>query len=185
MDIKCSPVRHTGHKFSDGRRLGMGSVWRMRGMVVSITALAVVTALFSTGCSSGGKKQPAVSTTGPVSYMVTADSTPFYKYGPQQANGADMQLKRGEEVVMLERHYGYSRVQNQGGDSGYVATEDVIPAPHQQNLASAPGRKTGGHGSSGSGPAKLGRGPDFDQPNDVPLPSKQPPSDEPAPSYRY
>ncbi|MGB8355174.1 MAG: hypothetical protein WCD79_14850 [Chthoniobacteraceae bacterium] len=139
-----------------------------------------MSALFNTACSSS-TPPPPTSATGPVRYIVTADTTAFYKYGPAQANGADMQLKKGSEVVMLERHYGYSRVQILDGDSGYIPTDDIAPSPHQPTLAAAPMKKSGG-GSSGS---HGGRKPDFDQPNDVPLPSTQPPSDEPVPSFRY
>ena len=135
--------------------------------------------LFNTACSTSAPPPPS-SAAGPVRYMVTADTTPFYKYGPAQANGADMQLKKGREVVMLERHYGYSRVQvADGGDAGYISTDDIAPSPHPQALATAPIKKSGG-GSRGGG-----RAPDFEQPNDVPLPSTQKPSDEPAPSFRY
>ena len=94
-------------------------------------------AFFNTACSTSAPTPPATSA-GPVRYIVTADQTAFYKYGPAQANGADMQLKKGREVVMLERHYGYSRVQLEEGDSGYVPTDDIAPSPHQPTLASAP-----------------------------------------------
>ena len=145
-------------------------------------SLVVMTALLNAGCSSSAPA-PAPAT-GPVRYVVTADETAFYKYGPAQANGADMKLKRGREVVMLERHYGYSRVQTDEGDSGYVPTDDIAPSPHQPDPTLAAVKKTGstgGGGSHGGG----GRTPVFDQPNDVALPSSQPPSDAPAPSFRY
>ena len=173
MQSKCPSVRrdYTGKSPRKGD-------WRISGIFLSIT---IMIALFNTACSTSAPPPPATSA-GPVRYIVTADETAFYKYGPAQANGADMQLKKGREVVMLERHYGYSRVQLEEGDSGYVPTDDIAPSPHQQALASAPVRKSGG---SSGGSRGGGRTPDFDQPNDVPLPSAQPPSDEPVPSFRY
>ncbi len=53
--------------------------------------------------------------------------TPMYRYGPAQNFGPDMTLKQGQHVVLMRREYGYSRVMTDEGQSGYVATEDIVP----------------------------------------------------------
>ena len=63
------------------------------------------------------------------SFITSAASTPFYKYGPAQAFGADENLNAGTHLTMLKRDFGYSRVMMDNGVSGFVPTEDVKPAP--------------------------------------------------------
>ena len=62
-------------------------------------------------------------------YMITAMRTPFYRYGPAQATGADFVLMKGQNVTLLKRSFGYSQIMTADGQSGYVATEDIGPAP--------------------------------------------------------
>jgi hypothetical protein len=149
-------------------------------MLAVLLPLALVNTLFNTACSSN---TPPPSASGvPVRYIVTAEETPFYKYGPAQANGPDLKLRKGRILIMLDRHYGYSRVETDDNEAGYVGTDDIAPAPQESALVPGPIKKPGdGQSRSRSG----ARTPDFDQPNDVPLPSGQPPSDQPAPSFRY
>ena len=61
-------------------------------------------------------------------YIVTAASTPFYKYGPAQG-GADFMLVKDQRVTMLNRSFGFCRVMTEKGQTGYVPTEDIAPAP--------------------------------------------------------
>lgn len=150
--------------------------WRLSALLLP---LSMFNLLFNTACSA-----PRVEASGdtPV-YVVTATQTPFYKNGPAQAVGADLSLKKGEMLTLLERHYGYSRVQTGDGQTGYVATDDIAPAPPETPKASVAARlkKTGGFGSA----AGSVRAPDFEQQNDAALPSTQPSSDTPVPSFRY
>ena len=62
-------------------------------------------------------------------YVVSTPQTPMFWYGPAQSFGPDFNLQQGQHVVMLKREFGYSRVQTDAGQSGYVATEDLQPAP--------------------------------------------------------
>ncbi len=62
-------------------------------------------------------------------YTVSAVTTPFYKYGPAQAFGADETLSNGAHLTMLKREFGYSHVMLDNGLSGYVATDDLKAAP--------------------------------------------------------
>jgi hypothetical protein len=127
-------------------------------------------------CSSA-PKNPAAAGGKPGFYLVSAQQTPFYKFGPAQGNGPDAQLKKGQLLTMVEKHYGYSRVQTEDSQTGFVATDDLEPAPSEPAPTSAPAGKKIGRGS--------GRAPGFEQPNDIPLPAEQLPSDIPAPSFRY
>src|SRR4051812_29569328 len=74
----------------------------------------------------GGCNQPQPKTT---SYLVAPKTAEFYKYGPAQAFGADFALQRGARVTMVRRDFGFSQVRLEDGTIGYVATEDLKPAP--------------------------------------------------------
>ena len=62
-------------------------------------------------------------------YSVAANQTPFYRHGPQQGNGPDMQLPRDSIMKVIRPSFGYVKVQLQDGENGYVANEDIHPAP--------------------------------------------------------
>lgn len=83
-------------------------------------------ALLAAGCSSSLK--PALSGTTGGWFSVAANQTPFYRYGPQQGNGPDMQLPRDSIMKVIRPSFGYVKVQLQDGESGYVASEDIRPA---------------------------------------------------------
>ncbi len=83
--------------------------------------------LLAVGCASSGK--PKVFSGGTDTwYAVTADQTPFYKYGPQQGSGPDMQLEHDSIMKVIRPSFGYVKVKLQDGASGYVASEDIRPA---------------------------------------------------------
>jgi len=62
-------------------------------------------------------------------WMINVSRSPIYRFGPAQSFGADFNLDKGTIVTMLKREYGYSHVMMEEGQSGFVATEDLIPAP--------------------------------------------------------
>ena len=61
--------------------------------------------------------------------MVSNDYSLFFRLGPQQAGGADLSLRTNEKVMLLRKEFGYSRVQLENGMVGYMANEDIQPAP--------------------------------------------------------
>ena len=65
-------------------------------------------------------------------FVVKADFTPLYRTGPQQPNGPDQSLPKGTLVTLLQRSFGFSRVQLETGLNGYVATEDLEVAPPER-----------------------------------------------------
>jgi hypothetical protein len=85
-------------------------------------------ALLAAGCASSIKLN-ALSGTTNTWYSVATNQTPFYRYGPQQGNGPDSQLPRDSIMKVIRPSFGYVKVQLQGGESGYVASEDIRPAP--------------------------------------------------------
>jgi hypothetical protein len=163
----------------------------MRGRATTLPAapwffaVAAAAIVSLAGCSTDSKTTNGGIYTGPTHFMVIADRTAFYKYGPAQTGGPDLSLKKGQPVTMVDRHYGFSRVLNADGEAGYVATDDIAPAPDQ-----APGPTTAMNTvkKSGDGSPSLHyhrTPPAFEQPNDAALPSSQPPADVPVPNFRY
>lgn len=68
------------------------------------------------------------STTG-ARFVVATSQTGFYKYGPAQTFGPDFTLPKDTKVTMLQNSWGYARVMTDDGTTGYVASEDLDPAP--------------------------------------------------------
>jgi hypothetical protein len=62
-------------------------------------------------------------------FVVRRQDAPFYRYGPQQAQPPEARLDKGERVLRLRAELGFSLVQLQSGPTGYVANEDLAPAP--------------------------------------------------------
>jgi hypothetical protein len=62
-------------------------------------------------------------------YVAIRDRTPLYRYGPQQGGAPEAQVAKDDRVRMLRHELGYSLVQIPDGMTGYVANEDLAPAP--------------------------------------------------------
>jgi hypothetical protein len=70
-------------------------------------------------------------------FLIQADYAPFYTLGPGQERGPDASLQRGERVKMLRREFGFSYVEIKNGRTGYVANEEIAPAPPREPEASS------------------------------------------------
>ena len=88
------------------------------------------------GCTHGtgaasANAAPGANANGPVKnadrYKVTAATTSFFHYGPQQLNGSDLELKKETRITMVSRGHGYSQIRLADGQTGYVGTEDIAP----------------------------------------------------------
>lgn len=88
----------------------------------NLLTLSILTALLFAGCSSSGRSRAA---TGTKFYAVTADSTPFYRYGPQQASGPDKTLPKDSLITLIRTSFGYSKVKLITGEQGFVASEHI------------------------------------------------------------
>ena len=123
-------------------------------------------------------------------FQVSAHSAQFYKYGPAQSFGADFVLPKGQRVIMLDRSFGFSRVMTDDGISGWVASEDIAPAPPEPRRTTVTAGRRGGGGSPRlySGPRKQSRveavpgDPLFDM-SDLPPPMPEEPV-LPKPKFR-
>jgi hypothetical protein len=62
-------------------------------------------------------------------YAVTKDKAAFYKFGPQQGGGPDMELPRDTLLTLIRPSFGYCKVHLTNGQEGYVASEDIKIAP--------------------------------------------------------
>ena len=86
---------------------------------------ALLAAGILSGCSSTGGV-PA----GAIGYFQAKVATPFFAYGPAQSFGADFTLPQGQRVLLVNKEPGYSRIKIETTQQfGYVATEDLAPAP--------------------------------------------------------
>ena len=62
-------------------------------------------------------------------YAVTAEKAAFYKFGPQQGGGPDLELPRDTIMTLIRPSFGYCKVHLASGQEGYVAHEDIKVAP--------------------------------------------------------
>src|SRR3954453_14977544 len=104
-------------------RLIRGSVDRTRA-----TFLAALIMICSLAACSSSRNLLAKAGNSKV-FAVTADKTAFYRYGPQQGSGPDQELTRDTLMTVIRPSFGYCKVQLIAGGEGYVASEDIKPAP--------------------------------------------------------
>jgi hypothetical protein len=97
-------------------------------LVIILIALAAV--LSFSGCARFFAKRstPAVNRS---QFAVKTETTPFYRYGPQQGNGPDRELPRDTVVTVIRQSMGYSKVRLDDGVQGFVSSEDLKRAPEK------------------------------------------------------
>lgn len=86
--------------------------------------------------------------------MVSVDYAQFFRLGPQQAGGADRSLRLDDRVMLLRKEFGYSRVQLEDGQVGYMANEDIKAAPPEPKPPRSQRKRGGGSYDSGQGGAE-------------------------------
>lgn len=79
--------------------------------------------------------------------VVTIDYAQFFRLGPQQAGGADRSLRANDRVMLLRKEFGYSRVQLDDDQVGYMANEDIRPAPPEPKVEKSRRKKESDSGS--------------------------------------
>jgi hypothetical protein len=123
-------------------------------------------------------------------YVVSVPKASFYKYGPAQSFGPDLQLPKGQKLTKLDHSFGYSHVMTDDGTSGYVANEDIKPAPPEPVVAVAAVNPLPSSTPKGKRPNRNNHvkppptTPGFDI-NDVPLPSADSTPASNNPKFRY
>lgn len=91
--------------------------------------VALLGTLVLAACASKGRNAGARADNSKM-FAVISNSTSFYRYGPQQGNGPDQSLPKDTLMTLIRPSFGYSKVQlANGGGEGYVASEDIKPAP--------------------------------------------------------
>jgi hypothetical protein len=103
-------------------------------------------------------------------YVIIRNYAPFYRMGPMQPGGPDASLPVDTRVKMLSEEMGYSRVQLEDMRTGYVANENLAPAPPKPPEVATSGDQPSGRKKRG--PRYTGA-----QVNDTPLPDPLPPPD--------
>jgi hypothetical protein len=144
----------------------------------------MVALLILNACSNG--KSPSALTG---SYIVSVPKAAFYKYGPAQSFGPDLQLTQGRKLTVLDHSYGFSHVMTDDGTTGYVANEDIKPAPTAPVAAASqnPFPSSTPKGGSSNRNNKIDpsqKMPGLDM-NDVPLPSADSTPPPNGPKFRY
>jgi hypothetical protein len=134
----------------------------------------------------GGCALPKTTPAKTDQFQVSVPKAQFYKYGPSQSFGPDFVLVKGQRVTVTKRSFGFTRVVTQDGVTGYVASEELEPAPPDPVPVATPPPQLARRGSKARDGVvePTSELPLFDV-NDVPsaLPDSGPP--KPAPGFRY
>lgn len=145
--------------------------------------LSLVAIVF-TSCSGTNKTTSAVSKAKPEAklFVVTSDSTPFFRHGPQAGRTPDQTLTKETVVALIRPSFGYSKVKIAAtGEQGYVSSEDIRPAsPSLIASAAAPKIDPLTTPSTQSNVEQFNL--NSDDPRLVPPPEALPPTELPAPS---
>jgi hypothetical protein len=89
---------------------------------------AILLILFS-GCTNSPRTAQHSPTAAKL-FAVTADSAAFYRHGPQQGRDPDLKLAKDTIVKVIRPSFGYTKIQLLvSGLQGYVASEEIAPAP--------------------------------------------------------
>jgi hypothetical protein len=122
-------------------------------------------------------------------YIVSVPKAAFYKYGPAQSFGPDLQLPKGQKITKLDHSFGFSHVMTDDGTTGYIANEDIKPAPPEPAAAAsqnpyASSTPKGKKPNRNKNVDPSLKAPGFDI-NDVPLPSADNTPAPNDPKFRY
>lgn len=129
---------------------GLSVAWALRNMkskvrIAPLLSLLVALIMLSCGCAESNPARPVAANGGKL-FAVTASSTSFYRYGPQQASGPDKTLPKDTLMTLIRSSFGYSKVKLTTGEEGYVARDDIRVAPPALiAAANAPAESSGVH----------------------------------------
>jgi uncharacterized protein YgiM (DUF1202 family) len=94
----------------------------------SKVGIVVALSLALAACSKSNTSSKAAASGGKF-YTVKAESTSFFRYGPQQGSGPDQTLDKGTLMTLIRPSLGYCKVKLTTGQQGFVAGEDIGVAP--------------------------------------------------------
>ncbi len=128
------------------------------GMLAAVALMGLL-CVAVIGCAEkkeGAATAASVAGPGEEPYRVSAETTSFYKNGPQQPSGPDLALKKDARVVMLKRSFGYSQVRTADNQVGYVGTADLTPLSAEEIAAEKAQQAAALKPSAGRNPAIVG-----------------------------
>lgn len=99
-----------------------------RGLTIALFSIAIIELGLCGGCASADSPNLAAAN-GEKFFVVKVDSTPFYRYGPQQASRPEMTLPKDTLVTLVQPSFGWCKVELASGNQGYVANDDLTIAP--------------------------------------------------------
>jgi hypothetical protein len=99
--------------------------------IAAVILLASCAAVLFPGCVHWFAHHSPPAATKTALYAIKPDTSSFYRFGPQQGNGPDRELTRDTVVTVIRRSFGYSKVRLEDGESGFVANDDLVPAPQR------------------------------------------------------
>lgn len=133
----------------------MNAIRRLTGLAAAGAICAAVL-----GCTPQDGPASATaavaSNSGEDLYRVNADTTSFFKNGPQQPSGPDLALKKDTRVVMLKRNFGYSQVRTSDNQVGYIGTVDLTPLSAEELAADKAQQVAATKPGKGRNPAIVG-----------------------------
>jgi hypothetical protein len=140
--------------------------WRIAGLLPSLLAIVAL----SDGCAGSNLTSRTAANGGKI-FAIASDSAPFYRYGPQQANGPDKKLPKDTLLTLIRGTFGYCKVRLTTGEEGFVASEDIHAAsPALIAAATAPPTASSAAARFRSDPSD----PRFAPPPRAPLPEFEP-----------
>ena len=131
-------------------------------LMASRWCLVIPLCLVISGCADVGGAAVAGRT-----FVVNVPSSAFYKYGPAQAFGADLNLSKGEKVTMVKREFGFSQIRLANNETGYVATDELKELPPEPKAKATPAPRIAKRGAPRAKPAPE---PQLDL-SDLPIPA--------------
>jgi hypothetical protein len=85
-------------------------------------------ALMLSACAQWSARHTETKPKPGILFIVTAETTPFYRHVPRRAHGPDRQLTKETLLTVIRHSVGYSKVQLADGQKGFVANEDLTRA---------------------------------------------------------
>ena len=150
-----------------------------------LPAVALLGFIFS-GCSATNKST-ATTTTSTAKrdaklFVVSVDSTAFFRHGPQAGREPDSKLSKETVVKLIRPSFGYCKVEVAAtGEQGYVSSEDIRPASSNL-IASVSAPKVDPLATPSTTPPVEQFNLNSDDPRLVPPPEALPPAELPAPA---
>ena len=111
---------------------------KLNWTIIGLFSASVAPWVLYEGCANSNPAAPTAANGGNF-FAITADSAPFYRYGPQQNYGPDKKLPKDTPVTLIRSSFEYCKVKLASGEQGFVASQDIQAArPALVAAATAP-----------------------------------------------